>query len=165
MALLDTEVKTEPQSALAADPSDVSKVDRRTEVVPSDIHSDGDNSHPFKMTAADSAAATEMKATPVASPPLKLRGETEVVPLLPGIGVGTAQIKREGRSPSPARTMVANGTFKHQEMTRYLSFIFKYLLWGDIYVYKICYRVTIHDIPNLPSTPKQRLFLRHAPHT
>ena len=131
MALLDTEVKTEPQSALAADPSDVSKVDRRTEVVPSDIHSDGDNSHPFKMTAADSAAATEMKATPVASPPLKLSGETEVVPLLPGIGVGTAQIKREGRSPSPARTMVANGTFKHQEMTRYLSFIFKYLSWGD----------------------------------
>ena len=113
MALLD-EVKKEPQSAFAADDL---KVDRRSkEAVPSDIHSDVD-SNPFKMTA-DGAAATELKATPVASPPLKVRGETEMVPLLPGIGVGTGVIKREGRSPSPARTLVANGSLKHQEMTR-----------------------------------------------
>ena len=113
MALL-VEVKTEPQSAFAADPSDDIEVDRRKEVVPPDIHSD-DDSNSFKMTG-DSAAA-EIKATPVASPPPKLRGETEMVPLLPGMGTGL--IKREGRSPSPARTMVANGTFKHQEMTRW----------------------------------------------
>ena len=101
MALLDHEVKTEPLSAFKAD-------------FAADIHSDDDDSHSFKMTG-DSAAA-EIKATPVASPPLKLKGETEMVPLLPGVGTG--QIKREGRSPSPARTMLVNGSLKHQEMTR-----------------------------------------------
>ena len=112
MALLD-EVKTEPPAtafnAAFADHSSGG----------CDIHSNNDDSNSFKMTSADSAVA-EMKATPVASPPRPQRpprGETEMAPLLTP-AMGTAHIKREARSPSPARTMVANGTLKQQEMTR-----------------------------------------------
>ena len=104
MALLD-EVKTEPAAAASSAAAD-------------DIHSGNNSPPPRKMPAADSA---EIKATPVASPPplLPATAETEMVPLLPGVGTATI-VKREARSPSPAaaRTMVANGSLKHQGMTR-----------------------------------------------
>lgn len=102
MALLD-EVKTEPAAAASSAAAD-------------DIHSGNNSPPPRKMPAADSA---EIKATPVASPPLLATAETEMVPLLPGVGTATI-VKREARSPSPAaaRTMVANGSLKHQGMTR-----------------------------------------------
>ena len=116
MALLG-EVKSEPQLAFA-------KLDGGGTVPPSDIHSENDKSNSLKMTGEAAAGATEIKATPVASPPPRPprspRAETEMVPLLPPAtpGIGAGVIKREGRSPSPARATVANGTLKHQEMTR-----------------------------------------------
>ena len=117
MALLG-EVKSEPQLASA-------KLDRGGTVPPSDIHSENDKSNSLKMTGEAAAGAAEMKATPVASPPPRPprspRAETEMVPLLtPTPGIGAGVIKREGRSPSPAAR--ANGTLKHQEMTRCVEF-------------------------------------------
>ena len=115
MALLG-EVKLEPQLAFA-------NLDSKGGMASADIHSENDKSNSLKMTGEAAAGAAEMKATPVASPPPRPprspRGETEMVPLLPPTpGIGAGVIKREGRSPSPARATVANGTLKHQEMTR-----------------------------------------------
>ena len=149
MALLG-EVKLEPQLAFA-------NLDSKGGTASADIHSENDKSNSLKMTGEAAAGAAEMKATPVASPPPRPprspRSETEMVPLLPPAtpGIGAGVIKREGRSPSPAAR--ANGTLKHQEMTRCVEletflqpsctkwFELKHIQNGEVQTYSSCHSI------------------------